>query len=135
MGHLDGKVAFITGASSGVGEATALRFAAEGARVSLIARREQEGERVVRGIQDQGGTAIFFRADVSNAEDVDRAVEKTVSEFGTLDIGVNNAGILGEMAPIMDMDTENWLNVLNINLHGVFHAMRAEARAMKERGG
>ena len=135
MGQLDGKVAFITGASTGVGAATAQRFALEGAKVSLIARREDEGERVARHIREQGGTAVFTRADVSNCDDVERAVQRTVAEFGAVDIGVNNAAILGEFAPIMEMENENWRNVLDINLDGVFYAMRAEARAMKDRGG
>ena len=135
MGILDGKVAFVTGANAGVGEATAIRFAAEGAKVSMIARREQEGAQVASKIQDAGGVALFKSVDVTDANEVARAVEDTISQFGRLDVAVNNAAILGEFAPIIETDDADWLNVLNINLNGVFYCMRAEARAMQQNGG
>ncbi|MCI5048300.1 MAG: glucose 1-dehydrogenase [Aquisalinus sp.] len=135
MPKFEGKVAFITGASAGVGAATAHRFAKEGASVSLIARRKEQGEQIVAEIENIGGRAIFSQVDVTDADGVEAAVARTIEMFGSLDIGVNNAAILGAFAPIMEMDDANWLDVLNVNLNGVFFAMRAEARAMQASGG
>ncbi len=135
MGCLEGKIAFITGASSGIGKATALLFAREGAKVAIVARRADKGEVTIREVEALGSEGLFLEVDVSNVEDVNAAVAKTVERFGKLDIGVNNAGIFGDVAPILEMTDENWRNVLSVNLDGVFYAMRAEARMMVENGG
>jgi NAD(P)-dependent dehydrogenase (short-subunit alcohol dehydrogenase family) len=135
MGRLDGKIAFISGASSGIGEATAILFAEEGAKVALLARRTERGEAVANAVKAIGGEAIFIQGDVSIVDDVNRAVEATLKEFGALDIGVNNAGIIGDAAPMMMMTDEQWRKVLNTNLDGVFFAMRAQAKAMGKSGG
>ena len=91
-GSLEGKVVLITGASSGIGAATAKIFAREGASVSLLARNVERGERVASEIQAGGGEAIFLQTDVSQEQDVRSAVEQTVSRFGRLDCAFNNAG-------------------------------------------
>lgn len=135
MGRLDGKVAFITGASSGIGKATALLFAGEGAKVAIVARRRDKGEATLNEMLSLGGEGLFIKADVSNAVEVNSAVTATVDTFGKLDIGVNNAGIIGDLSPILEMTDENWRNVLAINLDGIFYALRAEANMMKENGG
>jgi len=135
MGRLDGKVAFITGASSGIGKATALLFAKEGAKVAIVARRQDKGEATLNEIKALGAEGIFIKADVSRVDEVNLAVETTVNSFGKLDIGVNNAGIIGEFGSILEMTDENWRNVMAINLDGVFYALRAEARMMTVNGG
>ena len=135
MGRLDGKVAFITGASSGIGKATALLFAREGAKVALVARREDKGQATADEIRSSGGEGLFIQADVSDANEVNAAVKATVDKFGQLDIGVNNAAIIGDLATVLDMTDENWRNVLNVNVDGIFYALRAEARMMTKTGG
>lgn len=135
MGRLDGKVAFITGASSGIGKATALLFVKEGAKVAFVARRQDRGDELLNEIKELGGEGIFIKADVSQVDQVDKAVKSTVDTFGKLDIGVNNAGIIGDLGPLLEMTDENWRNVLAINLDGVFYALRAEAKMMSENGG
>lgn len=135
MGRLDGKVAFISGASSGIGEATALLFAEEGAKVALMARRVDKGEAVANAVKANGGEAIFIQGDVSVVADIDRAMTATVAQFGGLDIGVNNAAIIGDAAPVKSMTDEQWHKVIGTNLDGVFFAMRAQAKAMQKSGG
>lgn len=125
----------MTGASSGIGKATALLFAREGAKVALVARRRDKGEATLNELLSLGGQGLFIKADVSNADEVNSAVKATVDKFGKLDIGVNNAAIIGDLAPVLEMTDENWRNVLAINLDGIFYALRAEANVMKENGG
>src|SRR5215211_5852467 len=100
MGMLENKVAFITGAASGIGAGTALRFAEEGARVALADVQAAEGERLCKEIEQAGGRAIYLECDVSDAKAVERAVAATVKEFGKLDIVFANAGINGVWAPV-----------------------------------
>ena len=95
MGIVDGKSALVTGAGAGIGRATALRFAAEGANVIVSDINAEDGEETVRLIKAAGGDASFVRADVSSADDVDRLVRKVISTYGTLDCACNNAGIEG----------------------------------------
>ena len=124
------KVALITGASSGIGQATAEAFAAKGAKVVLAARREGELAALATKIEDQGGEASFVITDVSVAKDVERMVAHTIETFGGLDYAVNNAGIEGQFAGIVDLPEEEWDRVLNINLKGTFLCLKYEARAM-----
>ncbi|MBI4468984.1 MAG: glucose 1-dehydrogenase [Acidobacteria bacterium] len=128
------RVALITGASSGIGRATAEAFAAKGARVVLAARRQDELASLVTEIEAQGGKATALKTDVSIAKDVERLVAHAMEAFGRLDYAVNNAGIEGQLAGITDLAEEDWDRVLNINLKGTFLCMKYEARAMLDGG-
>jgi NAD(P)-dependent dehydrogenase (short-subunit alcohol dehydrogenase family) len=130
MTGMSGKVALITGASSGIGRATAEAFAAQGAKVVLAARREEELAGLVREIESRKGSATFVKTDVSVAKDVERMVRHTIDKFGRLDYAVNNAGIEGQLVTITDLPEEEWDRVLGINLKGTFLCMKYEARAM-----
>jgi NAD(P)-dependent dehydrogenase (short-subunit alcohol dehydrogenase family) len=130
MSDMRDKVALITGASSGIGRATAEAFAAKGAKVVLAARREGELAALATEIEDRGGLASFVTTDVSVAKDVERMVAHTIETFGRLDYAVNNAGIEGQFAGIVDLPEEEWDRVLDINLKGTFLCLKYEARAM-----
>jgi len=134
MPNMSGKVALITGASSGIGRATAEAFAAHGAKVSLAARREEELAALAAEIEAQGGEATFVRTDVSLSKDVERMVAHTIDTFGRLDYGVNNAGIEGQLSGITELPEEEWDRVLGTNLKGTFLCMQHEARAMLKGG-
>ena len=130
MANMSGKVALITGASSGIGRATAEAFTAKGAMVALAARREDELADLVSEIETRGGEATFVKTDVAVAKDVERMVKHTIEIFGRLDYAVNNAGIEGQLFGITDLPEEEWDRVLDINLKGAFLCMKYEARAM-----
>jgi NAD(P)-dependent dehydrogenase (short-subunit alcohol dehydrogenase family) len=130
MTSMSGKVALVTGASSGIGRATAEAFAAKGVKVALAARREDELAGLVSEIKTRGGAATFVKTDVSVAKDVERMVKHTIETFGRLDYAVNNAGIEGQFSGITDLPEEEWDRVLDINLKGTFLCMKYEARAM-----
>lgn len=132
----EGKVVLVTGGSSGIGRATALAFAAEGARVAIAARRAGESEQTVQQIVAQGGEAIFVATDITQPDQVERMVKTTVDRWGRLDCAFNNAGILGTPGvptPAYGLDT--WNNVITTNLTGVFLSMRYELPAMLASGG
>lgn len=131
---MQNKVALITGASSGIGWASAKAFVAQGARVVLAARREAELTDLVAEIESQGGTATSVRTDVSVAKDVERMAEHAIEKYGRLDYAVNNAGTEGKLAGIVDMREQDWDEVLAINLKGPFLCMKHEARAMLAAG-
>jgi len=135
MGKLDKKVAAITGAGSGIGRATALLFAEEGAKVAAIDYAPAGGKETVRMIKEAGGEAIFIEADVSKAADVERMVKTTVDTYGRIDILFNNAGIVGMVAPTAELTEENWDRVLNINLKGVFLCSKYAIPVMLQNGG
>ncbi len=118
MGQLDGKVAIITGAGSGMGRAMAIRFAKEGAKVTAVDYAGDSAEQTANMVKVEGGEAIAVRGDVSDPDDIDRAIAATIDSFGRLDILCNNAGIL-DMAGLMDADWDYWDRVWNINLKGV----------------
>ena len=131
-----GKVALVTGGSSGLGEATALKFAAEGAKVVIAARRVEQSEEVVARIAAAGGEAHFVQADISRAADVQQLVAATLAKFGRLDCAVNNAGVSGpRFTPIADVTEEQWDQVMNVNLKGVWLCMKHEIPAMLGGGG
>jgi NAD(P)-dependent dehydrogenase (short-subunit alcohol dehydrogenase family) len=127
---MNDKVALITGASSGIGWATAEAFASRGAKAVLVARREKELATLARDIEERGGQASFLVADVGVAKDVERAVAHALETFGRLDYAVNNAGTPGRVASITDFPEEEWDQVLATNPKGPFLCMQFEARAM-----
>ncbi|MBI1885662.1 MAG: glucose 1-dehydrogenase [Chloroflexi bacterium] len=135
MGKLDGKVAVVTGAASGIGRATVLLFAEEGAKVVGADWDEKRGAEVVDEIRRGGGEAVFVKVDVSSPGDVQRMVGTAVEACGRLDIIFNNAGIEGEQAPTADCTLENWDRVINVNLKGVFLGMKYAIPEMLKNGG
>jgi len=117
--RLKNKVALITGGTSGIGEATALLFAAEGAKVAITGRNEARGAGVVAGIRQSGGEAVFIRADVSLASDCQRAVAETLRVFGRLDILFNNAGVFYPQTAL-ECSEKEWDEQIDVNLKGTF---------------
>ncbi len=132
---LKNKVAFITGGSSGIGKATALLFAKEGAKVCVASRSEEELQITVGEIEKSGGTAIFAQADVSNPKELEQAIAKTIQSFGQLDIVFVNAGINGVWAPIEELEPEEWDKTLSINLKGTFLTAKYAIPHLKKDGG
>ena len=132
----EGKVAVITGGSSGIGRATAIAFAAEGARVAIGARREAESQETIRQVQAQGGEAIFVPTDVTRADQVKNLMDTAMSRWQRLDYAFNNAGIGGTpLVPIPDYAEQVWDDVIDINLKGVFLAMKYEIPHILKSGG
>ncbi|MEO7081249.1 MAG: glucose 1-dehydrogenase [Flavobacteriales bacterium] len=135
---LQNKIALVTGAGSGIGEAIALAFAGQGAKVVLTDVDQKAGERVMNQIKKLKKDAIFVKADVSVPADCERQVKEAVKAFGRLDIAVNNAGIGGPAAKVGEYPIEGWEKVIGINLSGVFYGMRYQIPAMlknKKEGG
>jgi NADP-dependent 3-hydroxy acid dehydrogenase YdfG len=122
--RLDGAVALVTGASSGIGEATALALAEHGASVAIAARRRDRLEGLAGRIGDAGGTALVLEADLTDEAQATGAVNHTVSELGRLDILVNNAGVM-LLGPAVDADTEEWRQMLAINVDALLHCAHA----------
>lgn len=135
MEQFRGKVALITGGTSGIGRATAIAFAAEGAKVVITGRREKEGQEVVDEIIKSDGEAIFIKTDVSKAEEVQAMVEKTVATFGRLDYAFNNAGVEQVIKPITEQTEEEFDFVTDINVKGVWLSMKHEIPALLQSGG
>ena len=130
----EGKVALVTGGTSGIGKSTAIAFARTGAKVVLSGRREKEGAQVVAEIKKLGGEAAFVRADVANEADVKAMVKFTVDKFGKIDIAFNNAGV--EWKGPLDQATEaEYRRIFDINVWGVLNSMRHEIPAMLKNGG
>lgn len=133
--RLAGKVALITGGTSGIGRATADLFSREGARIVIAARRREMGETAAAEIRAAGGEALFVETDVSREEDCHRMVERTIAHFGRIDIGFNNAGILHNGVKIIDDTEEAWNRTFAVNVMGVFFSMKHEIAAMLKTGG
>jgi NAD(P)-dependent dehydrogenase (short-subunit alcohol dehydrogenase family) len=127
------QVALVTGASSGIGRATALAFAGEGARVVVADLLGTEGEETVKLIQDRGGEAVFVKTDVSSPAEVANLVDRAIASYGRLDIAFNNAGVEGELATTAECSEDNWDRTLSINLKGVWLCMKHELPRMLER--
>jgi NAD(P)-dependent dehydrogenase (short-subunit alcohol dehydrogenase family) len=134
-GLVAGKVALVTGAGSGIGRASALAFAREGARVVVSDVDVEAGTETLERIRKHGGEASFIRADVSHESDVANLVQQTVASFDRLDCAHNNAGISGSPAAIQDMTVDEWNRVLGINLSGVFLCLKYEIPQMIVQGG
>jgi NAD(P)-dependent dehydrogenase (short-subunit alcohol dehydrogenase family) len=131
MKPFEGKVALITGGSSGLGAATALQFAREGARVVIAARRSEQSELVLRQIESLGGEGHFVRTDVSKAAEIEAMVKSALDRFGRLDCAVNNAGVTGPVrTPVADVEESQWDALMDINLKGVWLCMKHEVLAM-----
>ena len=129
-GDLQGKVALITGGTTGIGRDTAVLFAKEGAKVVITGRREVEGNETVALVRAAGGEGLFLKSDVSKTADVQSAVQKTVQKFARLDVAFNNAGIEGAWKPIIEQTEEDWNSVIDINLKGTWLCLRAEIQQM-----
>jgi NAD(P)-dependent dehydrogenase (short-subunit alcohol dehydrogenase family) len=129
------KVVLITGGSSGIGRATAVAFAREGAKVVVTSRRVKEGEETIQLVKETGSDGLFIKTDVSNELDVKVMVEETVKAYGRLDYAFNNAGIEGSVALLVEQTMDNYESVLGINVRGVFLSMKYEIPEMLKTGG
>ena len=133
--ELEGKVAVVTGGTSGIGRDTAVLFAKSGAKVIVAGRREREGNETIELIRAAGGDGLFVKTDVSKASEVDALIQKTVEKFGRLDLAFNNAGIEGVWVPIARQSEEDWDRTIDINLKGVWLCLKYEIRQMLKQGG
>ncbi len=133
VGKLAGKVAIVTGASSGIGEATAIALAAEGATVAIAARRSDRLSKLAKRITESGGQVLSITADVSDEEQVNVMVQKTQAEFGKVDILINNAGVM-LLGMIDGANTEDWRRMINLNVLGLMYATHAVLPLMKTQG-
>lgn len=129
-----GKTALVTGASSGLGRATAVAFGAAGANVVVASRREAESKETVRLLEQAGGHGLFVRTDVTNEDEVASLVAATVSAYGGLDFAFNNAGVEGTLGPLVEQGLENYDQVMSANVRGVFLSMKHELGVMLEAG-
>jgi NAD(P)-dependent dehydrogenase (short-subunit alcohol dehydrogenase family) len=134
-GSFAGKVAFVTGAGSGIGRTTALAFAREGAHVAVADVTEDANRETARMIEDLGGQVLAVTCDVTQADDVRRAIDATVEAFGRLDIAFNNAGIEHAPTPTDEIDEELWDRILNVDLRSVFLCMKYEIPHILKAGG
>ncbi len=135
MFALANRIAIVTGASSGIGRATARLFAEQGAKIVVTARRQAELDSLVAEIGDAGGTAVALAGDIKDEAHAKALVELAVGEFGGLDIAFNNAGLVGEMGPVSDLSLQGWRETLDTNLTGAFLGAKYQVPAMVERGG
>ena len=129
---LQGKVVLVTGASKGIGKAIAAAFAAEGSRVVLNARNQQEVEQAVQEIRQSGGDALALAADVTSASEVQRLAQQAAERLGTVDVLVNNAGGVGGIAQFEDLSDEDWITILNLNLLSTVRVTRALVPYMQQ---
>ncbi|BBI49311.1 hypothetical protein HORIV_17320 [Vreelandella olivaria] len=135
MSALDNKVAIVTGASAGIGRATARLFAKEGASVVVAARRASELDTLVDAIKEEGGQALAVAGDVGDEYFAKKLVDETLARFGQLDVAFNNAGILGAMGPVPEMSLADWDQVITTNLTSAFLAAKYQLPAMRSAGG
>ena len=129
-----GKVAVVTGAASGIGRATAVAFAAEGARVAILDRTEDALQQTAEAVRAAGGEVLTIAGDVSKPEEVGAAISRVVGKFGQLDIAFNNAGVENKAVPMAEIELEEWDRILDINLRGTFVCMKHELAQMIRQG-
>ncbi|MEG3173779.1 glucose 1-dehydrogenase [Sphingomonas sp. ZB1N12] len=129
-----GKVAFVTGAASGIGRAAAVAFAAEGAHVAILDRSEDALQQTAEAVRSAGGEVLAIACDVSSPDQVESAVARTVEAFGRLDIAFNNAGVENKAAAVHEIDLAEWDRILSINLRGTFTCMKHELAQMVAQG-
>ncbi len=132
--NVEGKVALVTGGGSGIGEAAARLFAQRGAKVMVLGRTEDELKAVVEDI-GANGSAAYVVADISKPDEMEKAVQQTVDQFGRLDVVFANAGINGVWAPLEDLTPEDWQKTIDINLNGTFYTVKYAVPHLKKRGG
>jgi NAD(P)-dependent dehydrogenase (short-subunit alcohol dehydrogenase family) len=135
MNTFAGKVALVTGGSSGIGRAAAIKFGERGARVMVAARREKEGKETVEMTKKAGGEAMFVQTDVRIASQVENMVQQTIKKYGRLDIAFNNAGVGGIMARLIRMTEETFDELVDTNFKGVWLSMKYEIPVMQGQGG
>jgi NAD(P)-dependent dehydrogenase (short-subunit alcohol dehydrogenase family) len=134
MSEWAGRVALVTGGTSGIGRDTAILFAQRGAKVVVAGRREVEGKAVVDLIRGNGGEGLFVKTDVAVASDVKALIEKTVAGFGGLDCAFNNAGVEGSWSPIVEQAEADWDKTIDINLKGTWLCLKYEMQQMLKQG-
>ncbi|NEO84953.1 MAG: SDR family oxidoreductase [Spirulina sp. SIO3F2] len=132
---MTGKIAVVTGGSSGIGQAACLRFAQAGATVVLAARRAKEGEETAQMIRESGGQAVFVQTDVANSTDVTTLFKTCLERYGRLDYACNNAGIEGTIVPLAEYSEADWDQVIAVNLKGVWLCLKEEIQIMRQQGG
>jgi len=135
LGQLAGKVAFITGASSGIGKAAAIKLAQEGAKIALIDIKEENAQEVKDIIEGNGGSAQIIECDISKPEEVEQSYQHVMDAWGRVDIVFANAGINGVIAPIEDLSPEDWDTTITTNLKGTFLTVKYAIPHMKNSGG
>ena len=135
MTTLSGKVALVTGGTSGIGKASAIALAQAGAKVVVAGRRQAEGEETIRQIQAIGGDGFFVATDVSKEADVQALIEKTMARYGRLDIAFNNAGVDQETTPLPEQTETTYDRIMDINVKGVWLSLKHEIPAMLKNGG
>jgi NAD(P)-dependent dehydrogenase (short-subunit alcohol dehydrogenase family) len=134
MLNFQGKVALVTGGSSGIGRAAAIAFAQYGAKVVVAARREEESQAVVAQIRQAGGDAHWINADMTNSDQIRSLIEQTVEHYGRLDFAFNNAGTEGKFAPITELSETDWEQTIATNLKAVWLCMKHEVEQMLKQG-
>jgi NAD(P)-dependent dehydrogenase (short-subunit alcohol dehydrogenase family) len=135
MTTLSGKVALVTGGTSGIGKASAIALAQAGANVVVAGRRQAEGEETIRLLQANGGDGFFVATDVSKEADVQALIEKTMARYGRLDIAFNNAGVEQEATPLPEQTETTYARIMDINVKGVWLSLKHEIPAMLKNGG
>lgn len=131
MKRLENKIAVITGGRSGIGRATALRFADEGAHVIIWDVADKKGEEAITALKDKGSNAAYYHVDTTDKEQIAKATEDVISRYGRIDILINNAGITKD-STLLKMTDEQWERVIDVNLNGVYHCTRAIAPIMAQ---
>jgi NAD(P)-dependent dehydrogenase (short-subunit alcohol dehydrogenase family) len=135
MSIFAGKVALVTGGSSGIGRATAVAFAREKAKVVVASRRQEEGLKTVELIHQAGSEGIFVQTDITKEEEVKAMVDKAIATYGSLDYAFNNAGVEGTIAPLVEQNLDAYNHVFDANVKGLFLSMKYEIATMLENGG